>query len=404
MKTHLLIIAAVVLLLVSSCNQVMLNEEPSVELSGKISDSRSLSSIWYLENHMSNSTNLDGLYDVYWCARDLASSPVGNHHFITLIYGSEDQAKRITAKYGIGYRMYKNQKGMNIPFTTIGASSSGGYLIEIINEGNDVQAVKEQINPDAYISWWKPDFDLEGHWVPYTATTQATSREHFISLCIEKALNFNFNLSRGIRIGYQLDDKNCATVVNTNFEYLGVSESDRVLLGEFSGVDWGEEDLFSRTFFEVDDFIPVMTANSSAGTYAYSSSNYSSSYEPWRAFDGNDQSGTWSRWISAIGQFPAWIRVQLSSAQTVTRYFILPELGDGTSNRAPKNWVLQGSADGSSWVTVDTRNNITLASNWVAAGLPFTVQNAGYYNNYRLWVTDVNGSVLTSIRQLKLNR
>jgi hypothetical protein len=149
----------------------------------------------------------------------------------------------------------------------------------------------------------------------------------------------------------------------------------------------------------VDDEIPTMTSNTTPSGIASSSSNYSSSYPPWKAFDGNDESAAWSRWISGYNM-PEWLAYEFTSKKYITGYYILPEYSS-LKDRSPKNWTLQGW-NGSTWVTVDTRNNIRIDIEWSAAGLYFDVQNPGNYNKYRLYVTATNGSPVISIRMFKL--
>jgi hypothetical protein len=49
---------------------------------------------------------------------------------------------------------------------------------------------------------------------------------------------------------YDLWDLNCATWVNSLLKYAGVDENQREEKGEFSGIDWGEEDKGLESYFE----------------------------------------------------------------------------------------------------------------------------------------------------------
>ncbi|HEX3044825.1 MAG TPA: discoidin domain-containing protein [Bacillota bacterium] len=152
------------------------------------------------------------------------------------------------------------------------------------------------------------------------------------------------------------------------------------------------------------DAIPVMTSNTSPSGIASSSSNFDTTqFSAWRAFDGNDTSEVWSRWIS--GSIPAWISYEFTSSNIISSYYILPEYGTSTKNRSPKSWTLEGW-NGSSWVLLDVRKNITNDVDWTAKGLyfkiPANVNAPVRYIKYRLNITAVNGSSVVSIRQLKL--
>jgi len=148
------------------------------------------------------------------------------------------------------------------------------------------------------------------------------------------------------------------------------------------------------------DLIPVMTSNTSPSGQVSASSSYdSTTYAPWKAFDGNNVSGVCSRWISS-GNMPQWIAYKFNAPVTARNYYILPETG-GCADRAPKNFQLQGSNDGVNWTSLDTQSNITL-NLYNAGGLTFSIANPGSYNNYRLLVSAVNGSTVVSIQQIKL--
>jgi hypothetical protein len=150
--------------------------------------------------------------------------------------------------------------------------------------------------------------------------------------------------------------------------------------------------------------VPIMTSDTTPSGTASASSIYDSTYPAWKAFDGNDESEAWSRWISVYDYgftTPQWLSYEFTSPRRIDLYYILPEYGSSTKDRSPKNWTLEGW-NGSTWVTLDTRTNILNDSVWNAGGLHFSVTNPGYYTKYRLYVTAVNGSDVVSIRQFKL--
>jgi len=150
------------------------------------------------------------------------------------------------------------------------------------------------------------------------------------------------------------------------------------------------------------DLIPVMTSNTSPSGQASASSCMDTTiHAPWKALDGNNESGVSSRWISSVSSsLPQWISYKFDAPVIARNYYIVPETG-GCADRAPKDFILQGSNNGTSWTTLDTRSNITL-SNYKSAGLSFSVNNPGSYTYYRLYVTAVNGSIVVSIQHIKL--
>jgi len=133
-------------------------------------------------------------------------------------------------------------------FFTLGAfkkkEGSTNRLLVDYNETNDVLAVKEILNPDI-VKWYKPDLDLQRHEVkpPGSQTTDAFVRE-----LIVKAELYKKNEAKK-HVPYNLIDENCACWVNSLFKACGVDQKTRLKAGEFSGVDWGEEDEIDASYF-----------------------------------------------------------------------------------------------------------------------------------------------------------
>lgn len=176
---------------------------------------------------------------VYWCARDLDSFPIGNHHFILLVcpdasdlFSGKSPEQEDTPD-GIAY------------FYTVGAfKGSPGIpdlLKAIVNQSTDLKAVRKYVDPDQHTSPLEPDYDLELHLV----NPPSGSFSDFMKEVVQLAANFE---SKG-DIQYSLIDENCAAWINTLFKIAGVSEADREEAGEFFGIDWGEEDLIPEEFF-----------------------------------------------------------------------------------------------------------------------------------------------------------
>ena len=149
--------------------------------------------------------------------------------------------------------------------------------------------------------------------------------------------------------------------------------------------------------------IPTMTSNTSPSGIASASSSYSSSYYPWKAFDGEDESGTDSRWISyPTGTYASqWISYEFESTVTISGYSIVPEIG-GCVDRSPNTWYFQGY-DGSSWVSLDYRTGYTISDWETDYDRQFIIKDPQSYSKYRLYVTAVNGSDVVSIRKLRMH-
>lgn len=86
-----------------------------------------------------------------------------------------------------------------------------------------------------------------------------------------------------------------------------------------------------------------------------------------------------------------WVRFQANSAAVVKSYTITS--ANDVPSRDPRNWTLQGSNNGTSWTTLDTRSNQSFASRFLKKTYTFT--NSNSYSYYRLNVSAVqSGSIM----------
>ncbi len=111
-----------------------------------------------------------------------------------------------------------------------------------------------------------------------------------------------------------------------------------------------------------------------------------------QAFDGDKD----TKWLTFAAT--GWLQAQLKQPQTVTDYAITS--GNDEPARDPKDWTLQGSSDGTTWTTVDTRTG----QSWTGRGQTheFTVADPQPYLHYRLTVTAGNGAPIIQLSELEL--
>lgn len=104
-----------------------------------------------------------------------------------------------------------------------------------------------------------------------------------------------------------------------------------------------------------------------------------------KAFDGS----TSTKWYNTGSAPPGWIAYQFAGgcAWTVTQYKV--SSANDVSQRDPKNWVFQGSEDGSTWTTLDSQTGQTFASRYQTN--TYNVTNATPYRYYRLYVSANSG-------------
>ena len=83
---------------------------------------------------------------------------------------------------------------------------------------------------------------------------------------------------------------------------------------------------------------------------------FSAEYSGWKAFDGNP-GGYLDGWLSAESSGNHWLGIRhTGSPVTVIAYGFYPAWS--STNNAPAEWELQGSNDGSDWVTIDVNSKI----------------------------------------------
>ena len=115
------------------------------------------------------------------------------------------------------------------------------------------------------------------------------------------------------------------------------------------------------------------------------SSKYSTTYDAYKAFDGNTTfwaHGTGTTTLPSGRELPCWVQIELPKAITIEKYV----LRGANSNEYPKGWILKGSNDGIEFTDIDTQESSTLLSNNTEN--EFYVSSNESYKIYRLYVTD----------------
>ncbi|GAA2975461.1 MULTISPECIES: coagulation factor 5/8 type domain-containing protein [Streptomyces] len=100
------------------------------------------------------------------------------------------------------------------------------------------------------------------------------------------------------------------------------------------------------------------------------------------------------KWLARSRQ--AWLEFALPERTAVTAYTLTS--ADDHCARDPKDWVLEGSADGADWVPLDRRSGETFAGRFLVR--EFDIAAPAAYGHYRLRVTANEGDV----GEVQLNR
>lgn len=142
--------------------------------------------------------------------------------------------------------------------------------------------------------------------------------------------------------------------------------------------------------------IPKMTSNVLPNGEASASSTFSSA-PAWMAFDKNTNTAT-NAWVSGATT-TGWVQYKFTQKILIAKYVIYPQVNSLT--RAPRSWTLEGSDDGSTWETLDSRVDI---AGWVNnVGKEFTIQTPKLKQYYRLNITANSGDAsYLSLNELEM--
>lgn len=136
------------------------------------------------------------------------------------------------------------------------------------------------------------------------------------------------------------------------------------------------------------DVTPQMTSQNTPAPYSASASNNASaSMSGWKVFD-HDKTNTLNAWSTDSWTYAGWVQFDFGAGneKAIGKYAVtsINHAGAASAN-SPKNWIFQGSQNGSTWVNLDTRNNVT---GWLAAETKeFMFDNSTKYRYYRINVS-----------------
>ncbi|EON72830.1 hypothetical protein [Lysinibacillus sphaericus] len=170
--------------------------------------------------------------------------------------------------------------------------------------------------------------------------------------------------------------------------------------------------IISNSDFEVNEFVeekelkqgryivPTLTSNTSSQEgFAFASSQFSTNYPAWKAFDKVDTS---EGYVAIGGTKTGFLGFCFKNKITVTKYKVRSMAGSYL-NSMPKNWVLQGSNDttdgiNGTWEVLDTQTNQT----WTTLNTDkiYALSNKTRFHAYRINFSDNNGHSYTGIGEL----
>jgi len=145
--------------------------------------------------------------------------------------------------------------------------------------------------------------------------------------------------------------------------------------------------------------IPIMTSNTTPSGEV-SASGYSSTYYPYKAFDGIKNNDNNMLLFNAV---QGWLQYKFPFPKKIIKYGVTGHHNATWVSESPKDWTFEASNDGVNWVILDTVTNQT---GWGAAQTRyFTINNDSYYLYYRINVTANNSgsdNYRTAISELEM--
>lgn len=127
---------------------------------------------------------------------------------------------------------------------------------------------------------------------------------------------------------------------------------------------------------------PAMTGSNTPSGVASASSETSSSFSAWLAFDQNPAAT--SGWQGSVAN-AGWLRYDFPSSKIIRRYAVR---GTGNANTNPRIWTFEGSNDGTTWTVLHTVSlgSAIAVNTWYDSGL---YGNTTAYTKYRINITAV---------------
>jgi len=166
----------------------------------------------------------------------------------------------------------------------------------------------------------------------------------------------------------------------TAMSYIGLNNyASNTLLADS---DWNDAIQNSQYFESVDNVkVPAMTSSNTPSGECFADSQYSSSYPPYLAFDGNDS----TQWASVDGNtspYPHYLGYRFDSPICIKKVKI--RFGIANSHNTIKNFAIQASNNGSDYTDIFSGVANDSSSTYDAE---YTLSNNNNYNYYRLYVT-----------------
>ena len=109
---------------------------------------------------------------------------------------------------------------------------------------------------------------------------------------------------------------------------------------------------------------------------------------PQKALDA-DAGTKWLSQSAPSAQNPGWLQYDLGAAASVSSYSLTA--ANDASERDPRDFQVQGSVDGTTWTTVDSRSDVTLGGRGESTTFTLAAPSTAY-THFRLSITANRGA------------
>jgi Secretion system C-terminal sorting domain len=128
--------------------------------------------------------------------------------------------------------------------------------------------------------------------------------------------------------------------------------------------------------------------------FTVTANNQIAGYPATDAFTNDDLA--YNGWQTSINPEPAstcWIAARFTSGSQLVRGYSITSLDEGTTDKAPSDWLLEASNDGISWTTLDTRSSEVFF--YPGETHIYSFVNSVSYNYYRINVSQTQNPITT---------
>lgn len=188
--------------------------------------------------------------NVYWCARDLNGGPVGNHHFILIVYANLNAAQYAANCFDLHFVSVQNALSTLYFCTLSSVEDYRGHTRLGINEAADIRAVKRWVDPHQRRHWYRSQYPMEQFELSPCRRNKVQERDKLderslVQRVANAALYFDVNPNEQ----YSLLDEGCGTWVNSLLRAVGYARSYRYGKFGFAGVDHTDSNLLPESVF-----------------------------------------------------------------------------------------------------------------------------------------------------------